>query len=149
MLERYGREVVAITTALVMGLGATACGSKSDSSSGSTSKHRHTQPHPSSPNVPNIQVRYFPNGSRELNVSNFDSSKFAGGSDEYCEDGEGCMDNLYEWCDGKDLVEEILFGQSLDDAAAQAQRLPNYPACADGRLTPSDFPATPSETVVH
>ena len=44
------------------------------------------------------------------------------------------IDTTYSYCEGNDLV-EVSYWSDLDNR----QRSTNHPACADGKITPSDF----------
>lgn len=49
------------------------------------------------------------------------------------------------YCDGNDLVDVTRTRDDEEIYGAFKSRSVDHPACDDGRLTPSDFPANPSE----
>lgn len=73
-----------------------------------------------------VSVQYFANGTREIDFT-----------DSTNPDAFTYLGRIFEFCDNKDLVEETFGGSYAGNAL---QRSADYPACADGKLTPTDFP---------
>jgi len=140
MSERLLHKAVAVGLGLSLGIGATAC-------SGGNAKTQSTVIKPTASSVPEVKVHYFSNGSRELileGINDGDARTFFNGYGE----GWSSFEDIYEWCDGKDLVEQTS-GVTNGNGANSTSiiRTVGYAACADGRLTSSDFPPSPSESI--
>jgi hypothetical protein len=77
---------------------------------------------------PRLEAEYYQNGNRML---------------RYQDDG-GEFADVFQTCDGADLLEQTEFsyagiGNSGVAAGNSVERTAGYAACADGRLTESDF----------
>jgi hypothetical protein len=78
-----------------------------------------------------------------------DTIKEAGVEHTYYDDGSrlteytdeaGDYSDVWAYCDGPDMVEQTAYNGGYKAAAGNAQtRSVAHPACADGKLTPSDF----------
>jgi hypothetical protein len=148
MSEKLRREIGVISTALLVGLGVSACGN--------SSAHKTTEPKPkttasASPAVsnniaelPQIQVRYSKNGMRELVFDNIQESGIIQGSKTVY--NSLSPSNILQWCELGDLHEQSLgFDDKAGVSTAPIDIRENYKPCADNRLTPSDFPPMPAE----
>lgn len=122
MSERLRKTGAALSLTLVTGLGLTACAT---SDSGETIRV-NTVDHDTS--GPRISYVYHSNGTREILV-NEDGFKKPGAS----------VNNIFEFCDGVDLVELSENNVPEDWNGSGITRTVSDPACADGKLTPSDF----------
>lgn len=115
--------------AVVLAVGLVACGGSAKGAPAQQTKPAATQSHP------DIQVKYYGDGERELIMDNSNYSGTLRG---------GPVLNVFEFCDGNNLVAETEeFGNGSSSSIAMTA---NAQECVDGRLTPSDFPRTPDET---
>lgn len=127
MAELYPKRIVA--AGLVACLGLMACSDNSES------KSRH-----SVPTVPKIQVKYFSDGSRELITSGLNvSDEINTGEGLDNNTGYSGLTDIFQFCDGPDLVEQTKGWTSNEVISTSISRSVDYRGCADGRLTPSDF----------
>ena len=77
------------------------------------------------------QTKYFDDGTRLIKFS---------GQEVHSPDYGYTPNDIYEFCDGRDLVEETLtYVGGNGELPESLSRSVNHPACADGKLTPSDF----------
>ncbi len=132
--EYFPKKAIALT--MILGLGLTACSSEGK-------KDPPAKPHNSkpAPTVPNVQVKYFANGSRELVMTAINKSGAIDGKEGIDVYGFSAVTDIFQFCDGPDLVEETE-GFTENDGNTIANGLArsvSFPGCADGRLTPSDF----------
>ncbi|MDQ2972949.1 MAG: hypothetical protein M3Q79_00500 [bacterium] len=74
--------------------------------------------------VPSVQVEYYDNGNRLLSYSNIN----------------GQLADIFQTCDGRDLLEQTEFFKYGYGAAGNSiSRSVGHSACVDGILTPEDF----------
>ena len=127
-MSEFLRRTKVVTLAVAMGLGASACGG-GDSAEAQSSVRHESKPHSSGLTH---DTQYYPDGTRIL--------RFGGQRDV---DGYATYipTDVYEFCDGRDLV-EVPIVYHLDNTGL-ASRSPNHPACDDGKLTPADFRLSP------
>jgi hypothetical protein len=105
--------------ALAVGLASITLASCGDDS-GSAPKPEDT----TAEDAPNIRADLYPNGTRVLRYIN-DSGYYA---------------DVLQACDGTDLIEQTEFLKYGYGAGGNSvERSVNHPACADGKLTASDF----------
>lgn len=104
------------------------CGKPEDTAP--TPSELHPQSSTSLENEYDRYVQYYPDGSRASWIT-FDGQRGA---------LNGAV--VVEHCDGPDLV-SMVTGHTPGDFERSASHL----ACNDGRLTPEDFPATPTPPV--
>lgn len=109
----------------MLGIGSAAC-----SSADKAESVKEQTTNTSTPYSPNrVEAKYFGNGTRTLIM--------IGGNYEH-----GGLKDIFEFCDGRDLVEETFTTQG----ASSVERSTDHRACIDdGKLTPEDFPSTPSK----
>lgn len=122
-------RLLVLPVALTLGLGLTACGSGSAKVS-----EKPQAPKTEKTSALSVQAKYFPNGTREIVIAGSDTDGFSGSNDGGA--------NIFEFCDGRDSVEETLQdgeGPNQGSQASALSRSVNYPGCANGKLTPSDF----------
>jgi hypothetical protein len=92
---------------------------------GSSSSETSTQTTPSKPRSPFTRtMHYYPDGTRIVSYENNDP------------DNQFVPFDVLDSCDGEDLVEETLVAGV---SSSSISRSVNHPACADRKLTPSDF----------
>lgn len=81
-------------------------------------------PAPTEGGEPHIEAVYYANGNRTLQYKNDD----------------GVMADIFQTCDGRDLVEQSEFLKYGYGAAGNSiSRSVGHAACVDGVLTPEDF----------
>jgi|GEM_PF-5794854 len=111
-------RLLALPLALTLGLGLTACGGSKGGN-----EHKETSVTGNSA-VQSGGIKssttFYNNGTRELKIDRL---------------------NIEEVCDGPDLVETSYYLTRFGDGGSgmSIDRSVNYPGCADGKLTPSDF----------
>lgn len=137
MKEILTKERAVIATALTLALGVTACGS-SEKTKDSAKPPAQLQIAANS----GVSVRKttFANGTRLIRLT--------GAVDQHSNVGNYPVD-IFEFCDGNDLVEETLnyeYGDYPVIAGGSVSRSVDYTGCVDGKLTPSDF-AKPVEGI--
>jgi hypothetical protein len=107
-----------LPVAVLATIALAGCGGSSTESTTASAPANQRSPYTST-------VTYYPNGTRIIGNENNDPDNF------------GDTRDVLDKCDGKDLVEQTLVfntSQSTD-----ISRSVNHPACADRKLTPSDF----------
>ena len=127
MIERFERFKKPVALAVISTLGLTACANNGEQSTSGTATSQETVETPT--NEIKRQVAYSEDGSRTIYLS--------GSADK--DDAYYVGANIYQFCDGKDLVEETLRHWRVA-AGIAISRSVQHPACADGKLTEADFP---------
>ena len=124
MSKSFECKLAALGAATVLGLGTAACGSSHDSAP----KPPSALEDPSK--LPHVDVRYFPNGSRALDFVDANGTQVS--------------HRILQMCMGGDIasITSIVYNDSVNFSLT-----PNS-VCADGRLTPEDFPQEPNPAQV-
>jgi hypothetical protein len=129
---------------IAIALGASACGGNSSKKSeqGDVNKVTRSAREDGNSKAPSIEVTYYPNGTRSINIKQTDSTETGVG---YGNPTANLV--VIQECDSGDLVEANV--EYSDSSTSDTyQRTPNYPACDNGTLTPEDFVLNSSETIV-
>lgn len=79
-----------------------------------------SEPAQAAPDEPHLEAEYYQNGNRMLRY----------------EDDNGVFLDIFQTCDGTDLLEQT---SRIYGAGNTQERAVGHAACADGRLTESDF----------
>jgi hypothetical protein len=135
MREKIGNTLAVTGLTVLVGLGATACGSSG--SSGTNGPHKLSKQE--STKLPNVQVAYN-HGWRIVSYGGINDSGILGSRDQE----KYTLDDEYDYCDGHTLV--IKTPTHIDRSittSGTTQHIPKAPECDDLTLTPSDFPVTP------
>lgn len=110
-----------ISLAFGLGVGALLMGACGSDESGDI---QSPQVQTDADELPMVTAEYYTNGTRVLRYKNVD----------------GDYGDIFQACDGQDLIEQTEFLKHGYGAAGNSmQRSVGHIACADGRLTPEDF----------
>lgn len=125
MSERYfTKRGTSLGTILLIGgitISTAACGSSKEHDTAVVQTDK-------SGTGPTVTYKYHSNGTREIIISRDGLS-----------DDAATANTILEFCDGPDLVEESENNTPNDWPGGGLARTVSYPACKDGKLTPSDF----------
>jgi hypothetical protein len=120
VVERLSTRRIA-TVAVPLALLLAGCGSYEDENS---STDRVESANPSNGEDIYLEAVYHQNGTRTLRYGNQDFS----------------YANIFQVCDGKDLLEQT---EDFGKSGNAPERSVDHPACADGVLSPDDFAIVP------
>lgn len=126
MIERFERFKKPVALAVISTLGLTAC---ADNAGQSTSETTSSPSVETPKNGIKREVVYSEDGSRTIYLDGSIENQGYNFVGAY----------IYQFCDGKDLVEETLRNWRVA-AGIAVSRSVLHPACADGKLTEADFP---------
>lgn len=124
MRERFSGPVARACLSTIVALGLTACNGQTVEAKPPATEQPAPVSDASGGDQPEISQTYFPNGTRLTRII------FANEKGLYYWDSEA-------WCEGEDMVEQTA---NKGYAGSAKVRSVGHPACADGRLDPSDFP---------
>lgn len=125
-MERLEYFKKPLALAVISTLGLTACANQGEPAAPETTQSQEAKDDFN--NKITRKVAYSEDGSRTIYLegsSEIQDSTFVGA-------------HIYQFCDGKDLVEETLRHYRVA-AGVAISRTVQYPACADGKLTEADF----------